>query len=242
MIEMYWKEIKPLSFQTSFLPLSVAAAKELQMAYASFSSSSPPPSKPTKIIQCEGKEMLGDVLGNPLPHLTELERNIDEAVASSPFLSSFFVRLSTRSPKDAVLVSEKFQNICQEELKLLSSQEEGVYPDSNDLNRRLHALYRASTYAMKLTQGIQALHLLITSTRIQDDLAYYTDNEYKGSKYNIILREFADFLPELEFRVFVFNKKVTAVTQYNPLCYFPRLKERHKEVEKVIIEYLNDSL
>ena len=37
-------------------------------------------------------------------------------------------------------------------------------------NRRIHALYRASTAAMKVSTGAEALALLILSDRVQDDL------------------------------------------------------------------------
>ena len=42
-------------------------------------------------------------------------------------------------------------------------------------------------------------------------------------KFQIVVRQFVDFEPELEFRGFVYEGKLTALTQYNEFVYFPRL-------------------
>jgi hypothetical protein len=39
----------------------------------------------------------------------------------------------------------------------------------------------------------------------------------------LIVREYRPFNVELEFRGFIANKKLTALTQYNEYCYFPNL-------------------
>ncbi len=44
---------------------------------------------------------------------------------------------------------------------------------------------------------------------------------------NIVLRDFREFEPELEFRGFIYDGKLTALTQYNDAIYFPRLQQQY---------------
>jgi hypothetical protein len=58
--------------------------------------------------------------------------------------------------------------VFDETLLLLENE-----PDSSDENNRLIALYQASTQALCCRSGKEAVDLLITSSRIQDDLQTY---------------------------------------------------------------------
>ena len=45
-----------------------------------------------------------------------------------------------------------------------------------------------------------------------------------------------------EFRVFVYNRKVTAITQYNEYCYFPLLAEQKSAVQDIILQFVDNEL
>ncbi len=123
--------------------------------------------------------------------------------------------------------------------------------DHQTENLNLHALYRASTYAMRVTSGKKALQLFITSSRIQGffyvslnfvgDLEIYANGTMK-EEFNVIVREFRTFDPDLEFRGFIYQSKFTALTQYNNFVAFPLLQAEHDYIVKLITKEFEDKI
>jgi len=58
------------------------------------------------------------------------------------------------------------------------------------------------------------------------------DLEYHGSKWSqsLVVREFQSIPLEGELRAFVFEGKLTALSQYYTNCYFPSLQEREESI------------
>ena len=54
---------------------------------------------------------------------------------------------------------------------------------------------------------------------------------------NIVVREWNEIQPELEFRGFVFQKKLTAVTHYYKFCYMTRLVDEAEEISTLLCDY-----
>jgi hypothetical protein len=148
-----------------------------------------------------------------------------------------FVRLSSRSPKDAALCRPGFARLFVSELSRLhvatagASHWHGAGARPNvAANARLLALHTASTAALRLTgrgAGRDAVRLLVQSGRIQDDLAQYAAGRIAAAPgaggYNVVVREFRGFDVAHEFRGFVHGGRLTALTQYNDLLWFPAL-------------------
>jgi hypothetical protein len=67
-----------------------------------------------------------------------------------------------------------------------------------------------------LTTGKDAVKLLGTSNRVFHDLECYAHSE-KGDEMSIIVKPFIEHIPFYEFRCFVHQKRLTAVSQYSPL-------------------------
>lgn len=42
----------------------------------------------------------------------------------------------------------------------------------------------------------------------------------------------------MEFRSFIFNRKLTGITQYNPYVYFPHIEKNKKEISEQISKFL----
>ncbi len=101
-----------------------------------------------------------------------------------------FVRLSSRSPKDAALLRPDFRAVLMRHY--------GELPQGAR-NSKLLALYAAATESMGCKNGAEALDLLTASERIQDDLSNMTG-------LNVCVRKFVSFLPEYELRAFVWDK------------------------------------
>jgi hypothetical protein len=126
-----------------------------------------------------------------------------------------FVRLSSRSPKDAALLNPRFR-------ELLAKHYHSLPPKAR--NSKLLALYGAATEAMGCASAADAMHLLTHSNRIQDDLVSMTG-------LNLCVRQFVSFLPEYEIRGFVWSGKLTALTQYNQFVVSERLKKNAAAAE-----------
>eukprot|EP00475_Leptophrys_vorax_P024905 TRINITY_DN34581_c0_g1_i1.p1 TRINITY_DN34581_c0_g1~~TRINITY_DN34581_c0_g1_i1.p1 ORF type:complete len:177 (-),score=32.99 TRINITY_DN34581_c0_g1_i1:56-526(-) len=54
----------------------------------------------------------------------------------------------------------------------------------------------------------------------------------------VILREWQDIEMEDEFRVFVYNGAVTAISQYFHFLYFPSLQGTESQIAEVILEFM----
>ncbi|UJR10651.1 hypothetical protein I4U23_014846 [Adineta vaga] len=136
------------------------------------------------------------------PDLLELANTIDKCDIKRPM----FVRLSTRSPKDAVLLlnRNKFKQLFQQVLNTLKSD------NTSERNQKLIALDEATIRILAIHDGFHAVQLLLASERIQDDLK-------SSLSLNLILREFLLDRRHLksEFRAFIHKRKFTALTQYN---------------------------
>ncbi len=138
--------------------------------------------------------------------LEQLARAVDEGMKERGW-PLVFVRLSSRSPKDAALSHPRFREVLRRHYEQLPPKER---------NSKLLALYAASTEVMGCATGAQALDLLTASERIQDDLVSMTG-------LNLCVRQFVSFLPEFEIRGFVWGGKLTALTQYNQFVVSQRL-------------------
>ena len=195
---------------------------------------------------------------NQIQEYNTIVHKIEEAMTNlgkTPGKDKVFVRLSTRSAKDAVIGKSGFKELFEQQVELVKSKEESAFllnsnlPGNSIFNRKLHALYIASTLALAVKTGDEAIDMLIRSERIQDDLeselrriekASSNIEDDSGTSLSLIVREFSDLNPAREFRGFVYIGKLTAVTQYNPLCYFPEVVQDKDVLKSVIEEFMED--
>jgi hypothetical protein len=212
-----------LSFSSKFFILSKDMAKEIIDAHNKW---------------MDNKSAL--VNFSAYPHLAKVIDDMNAFFKASSW-KGLFIRLSTRSPKDAALSRPSVSTRLKAEYERLCKEELEVYPKCTELSTLLHALYRITTFLLKSTDAKEAMQLIVESKRIQSDLVQYIA-EGKDDDFNFILREFADFEPENEFRVFVYGKNVTAITQYNDGCFFPRLHANALTFSELIKEVINKTV
>lgn len=122
-----------------------------------------------------------------------------------------FVRLSTRSPKDAIVSSPEFVRSMQEQLRQI---------DSKDLAATGEAFYECVMKAGRMASGKAAVELLCNSSRVFMDLRRSLDAKFPVL---CVVREYCYLAPSSEFRVFVVRGKITAVSQYIDCLFFPQL-------------------
>jgi hypothetical protein len=104
----------------------------------------------------------------PLPQeLHALSSKIDEALAQGGW-GGVFVRLSDRSPKDAVYQTESFWKILDTQLARAAQGNSSV---TEQTAADVVAFIRASCFAQRVTSGAHAVQLLARSRRIRDDVS-----------------------------------------------------------------------
>mmetsp|Transcript_13362 Transcript_13362/g.42274 ORF Transcript_13362/g.42274 Transcript_13362/m.42274 type:complete len:273 (-) Transcript_13362:99-917(-) len=149
-------------------------------------------------------------------------------------IHSFFVRLSMRSPKDAVPVK---MSSFQKALHNLSTDPRYAGEGSDfETNRKMVALSDCMS-DMAVSSGLAAMQLLTSSERIFTDLIVATATEelYAEHPMKVILRTWEPRLNHrFEFRAFVSGGELTAISQYNHYCYFPEVVQRKQEVLDLI--------
>jgi hypothetical protein len=200
----------------------------------------PTVSRPLSIAQAQALIHLNKTYEKAQPtqehatHLAELERQIDELIEQvDGHNNGCFVKLSCRSAKDASTQAEDTKQLFHSFVESELTEEE-----RKDKNRLLCMLYKASVHAMKVRSAKQALDLMLTSRRILWDLLY--DLEYPETFSNhVIVRKWENIDLEGEFRAFVYDGKMTAISQYYSQCYFPSIqtKERQQQLQELIISF-----
>jgi len=142
-----------------------------------------------------------------------------------------FVKFSTRSPKDAIAAIENVK-MKNEFLNLLQR--------SKSANDDMVAFSSALRNCSFVDNSEEAFDLFKKSDRIKIDLMRLTDYP-KAFSIKIIVREFKPMDPSMEFRVFIFKRKITAISQYCYHLYFPHLV-KNKNIYKEKIEAFYDQV
>ena len=170
--------------------------------------------------------------------LCDLAEKLDQAISNLPTQSAF-VKLSVRSPKDSAFKTQTFFTELEE---LLGSSD----LDSSDpsvLSENVRFIKIASFKALKVSNGWEALKLLLRSDRVYVDiLQHELFNKKENFKLNVHVAPFIDDLdPCWEFRGFVSNGKKTGLTAYSPWVYDPLLLENKAKIEKLILSVWNEA-
>jgi len=207
--EAYYDQIEEFTFKSVILPMTIDDTKALMDAY-------------TKFMDGTDKDV----------DLSVVDAKIDEGIRlireKANKECKVFVRLSSRSPKDAIYHLESFPSLIQEKLS-------GFENGREDLYSKLHAFYMASTEIMAVSSGREATDLMRRSDRIQGDMEEAIKN---SEPMNLIIREFVNFPVKNELRGFVHKGVFTALTQYNNLAYFPEHIESKAEVEEKVKSFV----
>lgn len=148
-----------------------------------------------------------------------IQRSIMVSNAETNSTNGVFVRMSNRSPKDGQPLLEKGKTVNSE----YESALRGI-PDT-DPNRQMVAICDVQMKILQCKDAAAVMNLLLTSERVFLDL-YLALDCHEASKEDewstsVILREWQPKLrQDFEFRLFVCNNKVTAISQYNHWCVY----------------------
>ena len=185
-LEEYYNTIEEYTFQSSFAELEIDEIQSIVDAH--------------KLWKENGQEIINfqsltEIYYPNFPKLAQLSTKITN-LSKNLRTNLFFVRFSSRSPKDAVLYTQKFKELFTNELQRLNEhnneKNENFFSSNNiskrqqEDNKRLIALYQASTQSLSSSNGDDSILLFIASSRIQGDLdtllAQYHNNNNNNNK------------------------------------------------------------
>eukprot|EP01112_Ceratiomyxa_fruticulosa_P001129 TRINITY_DN1110_c0_g5_i1.p1 TRINITY_DN1110_c0_g5~~TRINITY_DN1110_c0_g5_i1.p1 ORF type:complete len:340 (+),score=68.27 TRINITY_DN1110_c0_g5_i1:60-1079(+) len=213
-LDKYYHIIYPHTFATSFINLSLADVKCIQNHLR------------TGVVDPQIQKIYD-----------ELEAEIQK------FGRSAFVRLSTRSPKDAVDKLSKIQaTVIQELHKIFPDQKIQTISelDEEKANLYLIALKTAFFNMMKVTNAKEAFDLFMYSSRTVSDIRRVLSlSGVSEFSVQIVVREFIDIPLEGEFRGFVAHNQLNALSQYYTDCYFKHLAQNPEPVIHRIVEFFH---
>lgn len=154
-----------------------------------------------------------------------------------------FVKLSTRSPKDVPF--DVLQPGDDAELDAAVNRELDATENAADPNEQLRAFGIAAARWMRVTSAEKALRLLVLSDRVSQDLAKAL--EFPPSLFDeaVVLREWDASVPGNpggEFRGFVHNNCLNALTQYATPIYFPEVAAHAEEIGARVRDFFERSV
>eukprot|EP01126_Amoeba_proteus_P006191 TRINITY_DN12150_c0_g1_i1.p1 TRINITY_DN12150_c0_g1~~TRINITY_DN12150_c0_g1_i1.p1 ORF type:complete len:341 (+),score=75.12 TRINITY_DN12150_c0_g1_i1:453-1475(+) len=225
-VQEWYPLIQPYTFPTLFIDLTLLEAKSL-VRYRNLSVQS---GAGRKFICSKAQET------QILNCIKTVEEKIDEGIAALGATSGAFVRLSSRSPKDAI--TSELYDMFLVEREALKNQ---GYQEGPVMDRV--AFTRANVRILRVTSGKQAMKLFLNSNRVHEDLRGMCSTtclkDDSQTLTHIVVRKWEEILPEFEFRCFVYNHSITAITQYYKSTFVPQMVEMKEEIQEMIHEFFS---
>lgn len=105
------------------------------------------------------------------------------------------------------------------------------------------AFTRANVRVLRAKSGHEALLFMTNSNRVREDLqalCKLTQLSDSETLTNIVVRKWEEILPEYEFRAFVWNSKITAMTQYYKTTYVPQMVTLKQSLEERMLTFFEE--
>ena len=241
-VEAWYEILKGETFYTEFVSLSPATARAFVHYYQTRYNSK-------KLLTIGDLQLIESMQDQLKEQIFNPETNRFHADGS-------FIRLSSRSPKDGTpLDSQTLIRFYHQELNILQlNQPEECDTAEGRANMQLIAFSNAQFQCLKVKDELEALNLILSSERVFIDLLDALDCQYVADNTginsagvqlhdwnnNIIVRQWDCLLdPSMEFRCFVYQSDLTAISQYNHYCKFYPLQNDHviQRIKTTIMDY-----
>lgn len=207
--DRWYLRLAPLSFYSEILPISPDVAQSMVNYY--------------RHRFLHRNELTQDDIENIKNLKLEIEKRMD-LIFRKTNTHDVFVRMSNRSPKDGIPLLK-----AGESLAILIKE---IYnnPDISSLNEKLVGICDFQLKNLRCSDSDHVMNLLLTSERVYTDLRLALDCHRVDPKdqwsTSVILREWQEQLrADFEFRVFVHEHRVVAISQYNPYCIYESLEQ-----------------
>ncbi|KAI8821502.1 D123-domain-containing protein [Fimicolochytrium jonesii] len=207
------------TFRTVTLTLTVENARVLVEGYRAYEAAGRDVDAPAVT---EAVDVLERELG------PRLEKLIHEIQAAHSSTAGVFMKMSSRSAKDSALAPARLRLLYRAALEKTREPGDTSPPDENT---RITALLTASRALLCYPTPRAALHSFVVSERIFQDMLLalkYPDPAQWDTR--ILVREWADIDPDMEFRGFVRKGELNALCQYNYNMFSPRLLDQKDSI------------
>ncbi|KAJ7888304.1 hypothetical protein B0H14DRAFT_2693508 [Mycena olivaceomarginata] len=154
--------------------------------------------------------------------LEELGARVQAAIdelAPGDGATGCFMKLSSRSPKDAAARSGVFESYYARAVR----DEHGKLRELDD-EQKLWILYESEGAALRFRDAASVFRALVLSERVWQDMTLAMRHP-ETWRQNVILRKWEPVPIDMEFRTFVSNGRLTAISQYAYQLYSPRLND-----------------
>jgi hypothetical protein len=208
-VDFWYDSIKELTYETIFIPITPNEARAMAAHY---------------------KARLDET-----PLAPEFQQSLDlvqQRVAQGMEIfgsDGVFVKLASRSPKDATNRSAAASKV----LKILLEEREktGKKPTPDEI---INIVFQAHISSFRLFTAKEVMETLLHSNRvITDEIPLVLDhlNEWKEQ---IVLRRWTDVPVWFEMRGFVFDGKLTSLTQYYNEVICQEVIDNKDKIEKLV--------
>eukprot|EP00299_Pterocystis_sp_00344_P007174 c2196_g1_i1.p1 GENE.c2196_g1_i1~~c2196_g1_i1.p1 ORF type:complete len:357 (-),score=78.07 c2196_g1_i1:3-1073(-) len=226
-VEEWLDLLGDLTFATAYCPLTVEDGRMLVSAFELFNKAHQ--------AQQETFEFPEDMLAHARQIADRLQPVIAAIRESFSYHTSpapVFIKLSSRSFKDAPVTQTAIRTKF---LDLVAKS-----PDSSE-NTKLICMLQAGLDGLKVYDAYDAVMLMMRSERVCQDMLLALDHLHRWRE-NIVVRQWVDIDVGMEFRCFVFDSKLTAISQYNHLCHFPFLVDNADAIKSKLLEFFESSV
>eukprot|EP01043_Picozoa_sp_COSAG02_P056202 COSAG02_NODE_6631_length_3449_cov_1.855821_3_plen_364_part_00 len=214
----YWIEpLRDITFDTALAPISVADANLLIRCFEHYDG----PGKDGASLPAADAEAL-----------VVLESTLSACMASlnAGEGARFFVKDSSRGPKDFGLTSEDF--VAQYKAAMRAA-------NATTDDEKLAVMLEVATAELSIGSASEALPLFVRSRRVNVDMRAWL-NHHDKHPMNWVVRTWRAIDVDLEFRCFVFGGRINAISQYNHNCFFQRLVDRKDYLQALMARFFEE--
>ncbi|KAJ7274644.1 hypothetical protein C8J57DRAFT_1177578 [Mycena rebaudengoi] len=219
-IENWAPALAQFTARTIQVPLSIAQGSLLRKAYETLEHA-------TDIVEPAAAAYVttGCLSSTLIPEETalldalgrDIQRAIDTLSSSSD--AGCFMKLSSRSPKDAAARSGVFEAYYSRAVV----DPQGKLRDLDE-QEKLRVLCESEGAALRFADAASVIRALILSERVWQDMTLAFRHP-ESWQQNIILRKWEPVPIDMEFRTFISNGRMTAISQYAYQLHSPRLND-----------------
>ncbi|KAH3756436.1 cell division cycle protein 123-like [Pelomyxa schiedti] len=234
-VEKWYDTLGDETFETVFVDISLQEAETLAR-YRELS----------RMLHVT-REVFGNEVGGqavpsepPMSHDEVARLNAVTARLDAPIMrfGKAAVKLSTRSPKDAVMLSDAILNIIERELTPQLS-----CPEDEWTRKAVTSFVRGCSFGMGVQSGKEAVDLMIKSQRVFEDITKLKLlHGPEGFVLQLAVRRWEEIDPDWEFRCFVVDGIMTACTQYYDMIYVPDIASQRSLVASTILDYFESKI
>lgn len=211
-VDFWYESIKEFTYETTFIPITPQEAEAMLAHYSARISNLEVPSSAQEIIDSVQKRV---------------------EIAMKDFGNDgVFVKLASRSPKDATNRIEPAKSILKSLLEEYKQSGKKITPDEI-----VNIVFQAHVSSFRLFTAEEVMMTILHSNRVMTDeipLVLEHKNEWKEQ---IVLRRWCDVPVRYEFRGFIFDGKLTALCQYYNEVVCPELIEHKDKIEKLVLDF-----